>query len=284
MWLIASTCHAQELTPRAYLISPVHSNAIILTYSFYTGAILFDSTLPITGASGRISLPTVSYYHALNLFGRSANVTASLPYSVGHFKGTVNGTLQSLYRSGLADSVYRFSVNLKGGPAMSIEQFQQWRQKTLIGASLKIVAPTGQYNPVALINIGSNRWAFKPELGVSRRWGHWVVDTYGAVWLFTTNHEFFSHNQFFAGTNTQHQNPIGAFEGHLSYNVTLRLWISVDGNFWIGGRTSFNGVVNPNTLQANSRIGGTAAIPLDSFCRKTPFVLKVSYNIQKEEL
>jgi hypothetical protein len=184
--LMASLCYSQDLTPRAYVITPVHWNAITLTYSFETGSILFDNALPIAGASGTTNTPIISYYHALNFLGRSANINAALAYSVGHFQGDVNGTEQKLYRSGPMDSIYRFSVNLKGGPAMPIEQFMKWRQKTIIGTSVKVVAPTGQYDPTELVNIGSNRWGFKPELGFSQRRGHWLFDTYGGVWFFTS--------------------------------------------------------------------------------------------------
>ena len=253
---------AQDLAPRAYIIAPVHTNAIVLSYSFLDGDIIFDSTAPITNGNGRLSISTLTLYHTLNFFGRSANITASLPYAVGNFSATVVGTPTKVYRSGLVPAVLRFSVNLKGGPAMSVKEFLAWRQKTIIGASLKVLPPTGQYDPTKLINPGTNRWAFKPEIGLSRRWGHWVVDTYGAVWFFTTNPDFFSRNQYFPGTNTQSQSPIGAFEGHLSYGQ-LRSWISLDGNFWYGGRTSVNGVENPNTLQANSRVGATASVPLN---------------------
>jgi hypothetical protein len=105
----------------------------------------------------------------------------------------------------------------------------------LIGVSLKVVAPTGQYDPTKLINVGNNRWALKPEIGYSQRWGHWVVDAYGAAWFYTTNPEFFSHNQYFPGTQTQSENPVGVFEGHLSYDFKPRLWVSLDGNFWYRG-------------------------------------------------
>jgi hypothetical protein len=168
----------------------------------------------------------------------------------------------SAHRSGLFDSVYRFSVNLAGGPAMTLPEMRQWRQKTLVGASVKVIAPTGQYDPAKLINLGGNRWAFKPEVGVSRRWGHWVLDGYGAVWFFTKNPEFFSRNAFFAGTRAQTQDPIAAFETHLSYDIRPRFWVSLDGNFWHGGRTSLDGVENPATLQKASRIGITASFPL----------------------
>jgi hypothetical protein len=257
------TLHAQDLVPRAYIITPVHSNAIILTYSFSDGGVLFDNAVPITDARAILNVPIFSYYHSLNLFGRSANITASLPYGVGHFQGTFIDNETKLYRSGLLDAIFRFSVNLKGGPAMSVKEFQSWQQKTILGVSLKVVAPTGQYDPTKLVNNGSHRWAFKPEFGYSERCGHWVLDAYGAVWFFTTNPEFWSHNAFFPGKRTQSQKPIGSFEGHLSYGMKPRLWVSLDGNFWYGGRTSLNGVQNPSTLLTDSRIGATASVPLN---------------------
>lgn len=259
---LVSICDAQDLAPRAYIITPVHWNAVTLTYSFSDGGILFDNVVPITNATATLQVPVFSYFHSLNFFGRSANILVSLPYGVGHLQGTFIDNETKLYRSGLLDSIFRFSVSLKGGPAMSAEEFQSWQHKTILGVSLKVVAPTGQYNSTKLINNGSHRWAFKPEFGYSQRWGHWVLDAYGGVWFFTTNPEFWSHNAFSPGTQTQSQAPIGAFEGHLSYDVKRRLWFSLDGNFWVGGRTSLNGIESANTLQKNSRIGGTASIPL----------------------
>lgn len=265
--------HAQDLAPRAYVVTPVHSNAVILTCSFYNGGILFDNAVPITNATAIIGVPVFSYYHSLSFFGRSANITASLPYGVAHFQGQFIDNQTRLYRSGLLDSTFRFSVNLKGGPAVSAKQFESWKQRTILGLSLKVVAPTGQYDGTKLINNGSNRWAFKPEFGYSQRWGHWVLDAYGGAWFFTTNADYFSHNVFFPGTRAQSQNPLVAFEGHLSYDLKPRLWISLDGNFWYGGRTSLNGIENRNTLQESSRIGVTASIPLSGHQN-----LKFSYN------
>jgi hypothetical protein len=265
--------NAQDLAPRAYLITPKHSNAITLSYSYFSGNLLFDGAVPITGATAKVNVSVFSYTHSLNLFGRSANFSASLPYGVGNFRGTVVGAETNAYRSGALDSAFRLSINLKGGPAMDVQEFRKWRQKTLVGISIKVVAPTGQYDPTKLLNYGANRWAFKPELGLSRRWDHWLLDTYGAVWFFTTNHDFFSRNQFSPGTNTQKQNPIFAFEGHLSYDVKPRLWASLDGNFWVGGRSTLNGVENPGTLQRNSRIGGTLSVPVSKHQ-----AIKVSYN------
>jgi hypothetical protein len=260
---------AQDLSPRAYVITPIHSNAILLTWSFYDGGLNFNGTIPVSNATGTYSVPIFSYYHSLNFFGRSANFTAALPYGVGTFQGDLSGTARSVYRSGMLDSTFRFSVNLMGGPAMQAKEMAKWKQKRLLGMSLKMVAPSGQYSGRKLVNWGSNRWAFKPELGYSERWGHWVLDGYAGVWFYTTN------SAYYAGpiTKTQSETPIGALEGHLSYDIKDRFWMSLDGNFWWGGITSLSGIQNLATKQTGSRIGITASIPLTKHQS-----IKVSYN------
>lgn len=264
---------AQDLAPRAYLITPIHSNAVTLAYSFFDGNLIFDASVPITGATARFNASVFNYSHSLNFLGRSANVLVSLPYGVGNFRGTVVGAETLAYRSGLMPLSVRFSINLKGGPAMNVQEFIGWRQKSILGISLRLVPLTGQYDPTKLVNLGANRWALKPELGYSRRWGHWVLDGYGGAWFFTANPEFFSHNQFSPSTNTQTEDPIASFESHLSYDFKPRLWVSLDGNFWFGGSTSFNGVQGPGTLQRNSRVGITASVPLSRHQS-----VKFSYN------
>jgi hypothetical protein len=151
---------AQDLSPRAYLITPLRANAVTVANIFNDGELLIEGAVPVTGATGRLDMPNVTLTHSLSFFGRSANVAASLAYGVGHFKGTVVGAEIDAYRSGLFDST-------------------------------------------KLINLGANRWAFKPEIGVSRRWGNWILDAYAAVWFFTENPEFFSRNQYFPGTQSR---------------------------------------------------------------------------------
>jgi hypothetical protein len=269
-------CHlaaSQDLSPRAYLITPVGTNVVVLGTSYLQGNIQFTGSVPITGAREDLFLGIASYYHGFGLLGRAANFNITTPYATGDFSGQVFDVPKQTHRSGALDSVARISVNLIGGPAMEPAQFVKWTQSVLIGTSLTIVAPTGQYDPTRLVNYGGNRWAFKPEVGYSERWGHWVLDTYGGVWFFTTNQEFFSHNQYFAGTNTQSQQPTGAVEAHLSYDFLPRLWLSLDANYWWGGATSINGVENKLTNQRNSRVGLTGSFPITR--RQS---IKVSYS------
>jgi len=89
------SCRAQDLAPRAYVITPLHSNAATLAWSFYDGSINFNGTLPVSDATGRYSVPIFSYYHSFSFFGRSANAVASLPYGAGNFQGIL-GTEHTL--------------------------------------------------------------------------------------------------------------------------------------------------------------------------------------------
>jgi hypothetical protein len=253
---------AQDLTPRAYVITPVGSNAVVLTYSHLDGDVQLNSASPLTDAHSNVDLAIASYYHSFGLFGHSANFTVSVPYGFGDFTGLVVEVPKESQRSGSLDAIARLGVNLFGGAAMQPAEFMKWRQSVLLGASLTIVAPTGQYDPTRLINFGSNRWAFKPELGYSQRWHNWVLDGYLAGWFFTDNSEYFSHNSYFPGTQSREQRPVGAIEAHLSYDVKPRLWISLDANYWWGGEVELNGLTNPLTEQRSSRLGVTASVPL----------------------
>jgi hypothetical protein len=249
---VVSPLWAQDLSPRAYVITPVGFNAITLTWSYFNGGVNLNGTIPVTGATGIFNITSFTYYHSFNLFGRTANTAASLPYGVGTFQGQLQQQV-SVYRSGLVDFSGRFSVNLMGGPAMPAEKFVKWKQKILLGASLRVVAPTGQYDPAKLVNWGINRWALKPEFGYSQKWGNWLVDAYAGVWLYTTNPASYD----VPVPKPQTEEPIGSLEGHLSHNFKFGSWASLDGNFWWGGVTSLSGIQNLATKQTGSRIGAT---------------------------
>lgn len=264
---------AQDLTPRAYVAMPVSSNAFILTYAFSDGELLFDPTVPITDATGRIHTPVITYFNTFGLFGRLASLTGSLPFAVGHFSGEVLGQDRAVTRKGVADISVRFAVNLIGTPALAAPVFVKTPPpRATLGASLKVIAPTGQYDPALLVNIGSNRWGFKPELGYSRNAGPLTLDMYAGVWFFTSNNDFYRTVPG-APPNIRSQDPIGAFEFHVSYDVRPRLWISADVNYWRGGEASLNGAENRETLQANSRFGVTGSVPLTRHQ-----AIKVSYS------
>jgi Putative MetA-pathway of phenol degradation len=268
--LLSTSLRGQELAPRAYLITPTGSNAITLSSSIFSGDLNLPGELPLQDASGIFTVQTVTYYRSFSLLGHSANVAVGLPYGIGNFEGTLeSGNVHQAYRSGLLDTGVRFAFNLRGGPAMPLSKFMKWKQGMLLGVSLRVVPPTGQYIPGRLINWSINRWGFKPEFGYSQRWGKWILDGSGGVWLFTANPQAFAVSE----PKYQTLSPILSLEGHLSYDVRRRLWFSLDGNFWTGGTATVNGISNPQTKQTSARIGGTASLPLNQ--RQS---LKLSYS------
>lgn len=265
----ATNLRAQDLSPRAYIITPVHANAITFTWAYYNGSLNFGNAVPITNATGQYNIPILTLYHSLSFFGRSANINIAQPYAFGNFQGNVGNGQRSIYRSGLVDTTLRFSVNLIGGPAMPAREYARWRQKTILGVSLKVLAPSGQYSGTKLVNWGANRWAFKPELGYSKHLKRAVIDAYGGVWLYTSNPSYYDPPV----SKPQSEEPIGSLEAHWSYNIKPRAWVSVDGNFWWGGVTSLDGIRNLATRQTSSRIGATGSFPIS----KTQSI-KVSYS------
>ena len=253
--LAVTAVYGQDLAPRAYLITPVGANAVTLSYSLNNGGVSTDPSLPIEDGSGRFSTGVLSYYHSYGFLGRSSNIVVSVPYVKGNLQGILAGTPAQALFSGMADGRIRLSVNLRGGPAMRVKEFRNWRERRLIGASLTVVVPSGQYDPARLINISSNRWAFKPEIGFTRRWERWVAEGYFGVWLFSRN------AAFYPGSSVRAQRPMAAVEAHLGYYVKRGLWASFDGNFWTGARSSINGTARQDT-QRESRIGVTVSMPV----------------------
>jgi hypothetical protein len=252
--LPASISTAQELVPAAYTPAPYGVNVLNLAAVYNSGDLAFDPSGPIEDASARIGISTLGYIRTLNMVGRSANIGVIVPYVLGHLEGVYLGEPAFADRSGLGDLGVRMAVNLFGAPAMSPKEFSTYRARTLIGASLIVKAPTGQYDPTKLINIGTNRWAFKPEVGIVRVMGRWAIDAYVGGWFFTDNADFF-------GGLTREQDPILSTQVHVRYLFRPGLWAAVDGNYWRGGQTTVDGRTNDD-LQRNSRIGATVVTRL----------------------
>ena len=163
-------------------------------------------------------------------------------------------------RSGLADTRVRLSVNLRGNPAMSPREFAAARPRTIVGASVTLTAPASQYYETKLINLGTNRWSFKPEVGVSVPKGRWDLDAYVGAWFYTSN------SNFYPGGAVRTQDPVLTVQGHASYTVRPRLWVAADGTWYRGGSARV-GDGEPSTSLNNSRLGVTVSFPVGNGTR-----------------
>jgi outer membrane putative beta-barrel porin/alpha-amylase len=249
--LIAGSLSAQDLDPRAYGNTPLGTNVAVGVYSRLSGDVLFDPSLPVEDVHAGFNVYTVGYYRSLNLFGRSANVRIALPYLTGKIEGLVQDVFTSVDKSGFADVKVQAAINLLGGPVMTLQEFRKARPTTNLFASFTVSAPTGVYDSSKLINIGNNRWAFKPEFAVQQPLGKWTVESYIGAWFFTTNHEFY-------GGRVRAQNPMFGAQIHVSYTFRPGLWVAADGTYYTGGETTINGV-DKHDLQHASRAGVTGS-------------------------
>ncbi len=250
-----SAARAQEMEPRSYSNAPVGLNFLIAGYAHTRGGIAFDTSLPLTDPDLTTSSAVLGYGRVLDFWGKSAKLNMVLPLT--DLGGTANFAGQPVERevSGLADPVFRLSVNFYGAPALSLKEFAGYQQDLIVGATLRVTAPLGQYDSTRLVNIGTNRWSFKPEVGVSKALGPWTLEAAAAATLFTDNKDFF-------GGNTRSQDPLYSLEAHAVYSFSSGVWGSLDATYFSGGRTTLNGARNDD-LQQNWRLGGTLAIPVD---------------------
>ncbi len=252
--VISAGARAQDVEPRAFSNAPVGVNFLITGYGFTRGALSFDPGATVTNAKLTTSNAVVAYARTLDLGGMSGKFDAYVPHT--WLGGTAEMAGAPLERSvsGLGDAKFRMSINFYGAPALNAQEFANYQQDLIVGASLQITAPVGQYDPSRAVNLSTNRWAFKPEFGLSQALGPVTLELTPAVTFYTSNTNFF-------GGNTRSQDPIYSIQGHAIYSFGHGTWASVDATYFTGGRTAVN-ERGTNDLQKNWRLGGTLSLPL----------------------
>jgi hypothetical protein len=264
--LAAAPAAAQDLEPKAYSASPVGTTFLVAGAARSTGSVVFDPTLPFKDVEAGINGLVVGAGTTFALFGKLALVSGTFPYAWGDISGLVGEEAREVTRAGLADTRVRLSINLLGNPAMRVRDFVKAPRRTIVGASVAVSAPSGQYDSTKLINLGTNRWAFRPEVGVSVPLGRWDLDAYLGAWLFSTNPDFYP------GGLTRTQDPVVALQAHVSYTFKPRLWLAVNSTWYAGGDAQVDDGP-PSGAVNNSRLGATLSVPTG---RQQSF--KVSYS------
>jgi len=252
--LAPAQAQAQQLEPRAYSPAPIGVNFLGLVTGYASGGVVMDPSLPIDNAHAIVYVAGPYYGRTFGVFGHLANATVAIPYGWATVHGDVQDVSRQVERSGLVDPQVRIAMNLVGLPALTAREFVQRKPRATLGASLTILAPLGQYYPSKLINLGTNRWAVKPELGFSQPLGPWLFEVYAGVWLFETNGNFY-------GGQIRKQNPLASYPAHIVYNVRPNFWAAADFTYYAGGSTEINGLPK-NDRQENTRGGLTLSLPL----------------------
>ena len=246
---------AQDAEPRSYSNTPVGLNFLIAGALYSQGKLAFDPDLSVADANFHSNTGLLAYARSFDFAGRSAKFDVIVPASSFAARGLVDDQPQAREMAGLGDPRFRVSVNLIGAPALSVKDFANYRQDLIVGVSLQVSAPFGQYDGSKLLNLGNNRWSFKPELGISKAVGPWTFELAPSVTFFTDNTDFFGGNNFA-------QAPFYIVQGHIVYTFQSGAWIALDGVYLSGGHTTLNGVKSDNE-QRNTRAGFTVALPID---------------------
>lgn len=246
---------AQELTPRLYWPAPKGTKVFVTGYAYSYGDVLVDRSLPISGVDSRINSGVLAYMQTLGLWGRSTNLLVELPYTWGKTKGFLFGTPAKRDFAGGGDLGITLTVNLLGAPSMTREDFLKYRAnpQLILAASLKIIAPTGNYDEDRLINVGANRWATRAQLGsIIPLRPAWLLELSASVWFFGDDDEYL--------TGKRDQAPIYAAQVHLIKRLRPGLWASLDLSAFRGGRQTIERV-RLDDVQRNAKIGATMVVP-----------------------
>jgi hypothetical protein len=249
-----SAASAQDLEPRAYANLPIGLNFLLGGYGYAQGGLAADPSLPLRDADLRTHTAVAAYARSLGVLGMSAKVDAILPYSWLSGDATFAGQPREREVAGFADPRFRFTLNFYGAPALSMQGFASYEQDIIVGASLQVSAPLGQYDSRRLINIGTNRWSIKPELGISKAWGPLTLEIAPSVTFYTSNNDFLNGM-------TREQDPLHAVQAHLVYSAGHGVWAALDSTYFVGGSTEVNGVENDDR-QENWRLGATLSVPI----------------------
>ncbi|SDZ09826.1 transporter [Nitrosomonas sp. Nm33] len=256
-FLVALDAKGQVIEPRTYTNAPVGLNFLVTGYNFTQGGVGTDPALPIENTKVEIHSTFFAYARSLDFFGKSAKFDVVQPISWASGSVTAKGQFRDREVFGPADTRFRFSVNFFGAPALSMKDFENYRQDTVIGASVEVTAPSGQYNEDKLLNIGNNRWSFRPEIGISKSLGPLILELAGSIQFYTANNNFL-------GSRVREQDPVYSLQGHLIYSFGNGIWFAVDGTFFTGGQTIVDGVKSGSKLE-NSRAGVTLSLPVNRY-------------------
>jgi len=252
--LVGYYATGQELEPRAYAAFPKNLNTIAVGYGLSRGNVLTDPSLPITDFKVSVHSLTGVYLHTFALAGKLARIQVNVPFFQVFGKLQINGHDTTGSRNGFADARIRFGINLTGTPALGRKEFTSYTQKTIVGVSLITVFPTGLYHSDKRINTGSNRFAFKPEVGISKRFRRVYAEAYSGVW-------FYSDNNKYLATKTLHQDPVFTIQAHASYYFKNLMWVSINTTWFNGGKTLIDDTPQGDLLD-NWRVGATWSLPI----------------------
>lgn len=253
--LASASMRAQELEPRAFSPGPTGLNIVAVVGSHSSGDLVFDSSLPLKDVTSSVSTLGAGYQRFFGLWGKTAKFAVLANWATGDAQGYVQSQYHERHFVGFSDPRIAFSYIFLGAPAMTGEEYAKYRPDTLAGFSASISPPVGAYEKNRLLNVGTNRWTLRTQLGLSKYVQRWTFEGIAGGQFFSTN------NDYFPGASKQEQAPILSLQAHCAYTVRRQMWVAASATYYRGGAPTIDGVEGAG-FQSNSRYGVTASMPL----------------------
>lgn len=238
------TVYSQNLEPRRWSHLPTGLNIVAASASLMDGHIYFDPVMQIEDGKFELYTLGTGYIRTFEWLGRSSRIDFTVPYAYGRWDGLVEGVYTSIRRHGFADPRIRLSMKLLGSPPLKGRAFMDYRVKnqvnTSVGIALSLSIPTGEYYPELLINLGRNRYAVRPSLGILHTRDAWEFELTGSLSLFSDNDAYFPDHLL-------EQDPLWFIQGHVIRSFTGGKWVSFSAGFSYGGEAHLDGRSLGNT-------------------------------------
>ncbi|WP_243398911.1 transporter [Hanstruepera neustonica] len=225
---------AQDIEPRRWTPLPLGTHVVGGGYVHTFGDILFDPILQAEDVRMKVDAMALSYVQPFKIGNRLARIDVLLPYATANWEGLLRGAPTSITRTGFSDPRIRFSMNLIGPKALNAQEmmayYAEHATSTMLGASVSVTFPLGQYAGDKLLNLGQNRFVIRPQVGFVHNWGLWSYEFTASVFLYTNNTDFFNGQE-------RKQDPTFAAQTHLIRRFKNRMWVSVSAGYGLGGQS-----------------------------------------------
>lgn len=216
--------HSYAHDARAFIPPPDNSCGILVYGQHYSANKLYSNgELQTDDVDYKtdIGIARFAWYPKLGPFLTS--LQAYVPFGKSQLK--IPGNTGSVTSSGIGDPTILSGIYIINDRAA----------KTWFGVAGYITAPLGEYDNNKSVNLGSNRWKFKGELGLTKGFGNFFIDiAAGASW-------FGDNDEYGPTRNVLEQSKEYHIETHFSYNLTPSVYAALDYYYLTGGEQYLNG-------------------------------------------
>jgi hypothetical protein len=232
---------AQELEPQRWRHLPIDTNFYVAGFLRTDADIYTDPPSRLDDVTMNLDTWLLGYTRTFELFGKTAQVQLVQPWQTGSWAGTIDGIPAAVDRKGLGDTQVRFAIQLFGAPPLEPEAYATYRAvtkvDTTVGVGLGVQLPTGRYDEDKLINLGANRFAFRPEIGIVHNRGPWSFEASGNISFYTDNNSYFNDSEI-------ETKPLYFAQANVLYRIRPDLWVAAGGGYAAGSANTINGIDN----------------------------------------